>query len=95
MSRARTSPHRKKAPEDPLEEIKVPRVHMDYFFMSREDETANKNPMLVMVDEKSGSRYARLVGRKGLGAAGEMVWLVKDISTTMKSWGHTEEQEDI
>ena len=73
----------------PLEEIKVPRVNMDYFFMSREDETASKNPMLVMVDEKSGSRYARLVGRKGLGSAGEMDWLVKDISTTMKSWEHT------
>ena len=43
-SRARNSPsRRKKAPEDPLEEIKVPRVHMDYFFMSREDETASKN----------------------------------------------------
>ena len=61
-SRARNSPHHKKAPEDPLEEIKVPRVHMDYFFISREDETASKNPMLVMVDEKSGPRYARLVG---------------------------------
>ena len=47
-SRARNAPHHKKGPEDPLEEIKVPRVHMDYFFMSREDEAASSNPMLVM-----------------------------------------------
>ena len=71
-SRARNAPHHKKAPDDPLEEIKVPRIHMDYFFMSREDEAASSNPMLVIVDERSGSRYARLVGRKGLGSDGEM-----------------------
>jgi len=78
----------KRAPEDPLEEIKVPRVHMDYFFMSREDEAASSNPMLVVLDEKSGSRYARLVGRKGLGSDGEMDWLVEDLLITLKSWGH-------
>ena len=62
---------------------------MDYFFMSKEDESASKNPMLLMVDEKPGARYARLVGRKGLGSAGEMDWLIVDISNTLKSWGHT------
>ena len=61
---------------------------MDYFFMSREDEAASSNPMLVMLDERSGSRYARLVGKKGLGSDGEMDWLVEDILVTMKSWGH-------
>ena len=39
-----------------------PRVHMDYFFMSREDESASSNPLFVMADEKSGARYARAVG---------------------------------
>ena len=63
-SRARNAPHHKKAPGDPLERIKVPRVHMDYFFVSREHEAASSNPMLVMLDERSGSRYARLVGKK-------------------------------
>ena len=81
-------PSSQKSAGDPLEEIKVPRVHMDYFFMSREDEAASRNPMLVVVDERSGSRYARLVGQKGRGSAGGMDWLVEDISTTMKSWGH-------
>ena len=56
--------------------------------MSREDEAASSNPMLVMLDERSGSRYARLVGKKGLGSDGEMDWLVEDILVTMKSWGH-------
>jgi len=61
---------------------------MDYFFMSREDEKASSNPILVILDEKSGSRYARLVGKKGLGGDGEMDWLVEDIVTTLKGWGH-------
>ncbi len=34
--------------------------------MSREDEKASKNPLLVIADERSGSRYARAVGGKGL-----------------------------
>ena len=44
--------------------------------------------MLVVFDERSGSRYARLVGKKGLGTDGEMDWLVEDILITIKSWGH-------
>ena len=41
-----------------------------------------------MADESSGTRYARAVGIKGLGEPGSMDWLVEDISTTLKSWGH-------
>ena len=32
-SRARNAHHRKKSAPDPLEEVKVARVHMDYFFL--------------------------------------------------------------
>ena len=35
-------------------EAAVPRIAMDYFFMSVEDEAACKNPMFVMVDEQTG-----------------------------------------
>ena len=87
-SRARNSPHRNCTPDEPLEELKVPRGHLDYFFMSREDEKASRNPLIVIADEKSGSRYARAVGCKGLGEGGEMDWLIEDISTILKSWGH-------
>ena len=48
-SRARNGPHRQ-LKEEPLEEVKVPRVHMDYFFMSRQDEEASNNPLLVVAD---------------------------------------------
>ena len=89
-SRARNAPHRKCVPEEPLEEVKVPRIHLDYFFMSREDEEASKNPLLVIADEKSGSRYARAVGCKGLGEGGSMDWLIEDISSTLKSWATPE-----
>ena len=59
--------------------------------MCREDEETFKNPLLVIADERSGSRYARAVGIKGLGEVGSMDWLVEDISTTLKSWGHAVE----
>ena len=87
-ARARNGPRRSRVPVEPLEEVEAPRVHFDYFFMSRDDEEASKNPLLVMADERSGSRYARTVGIKGLGEAGSMDWLVEDISATLKSWGH-------
>ena len=51
-SRARNAHHRKRAPDDPLEEVILPRVHMDYSFMSREHESASNNPLFVMADEK-------------------------------------------
>ena len=45
----------------------VPRRNMDYFYVSQDDEKASANPIVVMVDERTGEKYARAVGRKGLG----------------------------
>ena len=64
-------------------------MSMDYFFMSKEEETAQDNPMLVMVDEQTGDRYARMTGAKGVGENQERDWLIKDMSEELKDWGHT------
>ena len=56
--------------------------------MSQADEKADKNPLIVMVDESTGEKYARAVGKKVIGEENEMEWLVKDMSEEMKSWGH-------
>ena len=61
---------------------------MDYFFLSKEDEKAHKNPIMVMTDEETGEKYARAVGQKGLGDNHEMDWLIKDKHEELKSWGH-------
>ena len=66
----------------------MPRVSLDYFYMSQQDEEASKNPLLVMVDEKSGEKYARLTSKKGIGTEGELTWLIKDLSEEIKTWGH-------
>ena len=50
---------------------------------------ASANPILVMVDEESGGRFARMTRCKGLGEHGSMDWLLQEISRTWKSWGHT------
>ena len=69
-------------------ERKVPKISMDYFFMSQEEEKASDNPMIVVLDEANGNRYMRAVGRKGLGEGKEMEWLIKDIHEELKSWGY-------
>ena len=56
---------------------------MDYFFLSEADQEASANPVLVMLEESTGERYARAVGRKGV-----IDWLIKYLSDELKSWGH-------
>ena len=61
---------------------------MDYFFMSQEEEKACENSLIVMVDESTGNKYMRAVGKKGIGEGNEMDWLIKDMHEELKSWGH-------
>ena len=68
--------------------VKVPKISMDYFFLSEVDKKANKNPMLVMIEENTKDRYARAVGQKGIGDNGNIYWLIKDMSAESKTWGH-------
>ena len=81
---------KKKDEEEEGRDMAVPRVSMDYFFLSTEDEKASRNPMLAMVDEGTGEKYARAVGNKGMkGGDGEnMDWLIRDLSKELKIWGH-------
>ena len=82
--RGRNKPHKKKT-EDEKEDNRVPRISMDYFFMSQEEEKASQNPLMVMIDEEYGNRYMRAVGKKGLGEGNEMDWLIKDMHEELKS----------
>ena len=65
-ARGRNRPHQAKKPEE-KDEATVPRISFDYFFLSEEEETTNKNPILVMLDESTGEKYDRGVDHKGLG----------------------------
>ena len=77
--RARGRNRAHKANKDP-EKSTVPKIAFDYFFFSDEEEKANKNPMIVMVDESTGEKYARGVEQKGLGSDREMDWLIADLA---------------
>ena len=70
------------------EESTVPRISMDYFYMSQKDEEAKDNPILVVVNESSGEKYARAAGQKGVGSEGKQQWLIKDLCGEMRTWGH-------
>ena len=85
-ARGRNAPHRTR--EEERKVGGVPKISLDYFFMSTVDEQAHQNPMLVMLDESTGEKYARAVGRKGLGGDKEMDWLIKDMSEELRDWGH-------
>ncbi len=65
-ARSRNKAH-KKGKIDKDDEPKVPRISMDYFFMSMEDEMASENPCIIMVNEETDEKFARAVGQKGVG----------------------------
>ena len=69
-ARGRDAPHRTRTGEQ--RERQLPKVSMDYFFMSHADEKDDKNPLIVMVDESTGEKYARAVGKEGTGEENEM-----------------------
>ena len=57
--------------------------------MTKQGEEAKSNPILVMIAEQTGDKYARAVSQKGVGANREMDWLIKDMVEELKGWGHT------
>ena len=57
--------------------------------MTEEDRKASTNPVIIMVDEYSGERYARAIGNKGTGDIRGHEWVVKDMAMELRSWGHT------
>ena len=88
LGRAMNTAHRADKSTEEEKEMKVPRISIDYFYMSKEDEEGKKNPVLVAVNESSNEKYARAAGQKGLGSEGEVQWLVKDMSAELRTWGH-------
>ena len=85
--RGRNRPHlrRRGCPED---ELHVPRVCLDYFFAGDSDHKAAENPILVMVDEDTGEKFARKGGQKGVGIEGQMDWRSDDLHRELLAWGH-------
>ena len=87
-ARGQTMSHLQRRAADGEEGARIPRISMDYFFMSKQDEDAKENPILVVLNEDTNEKYARATGRKGVGTEGVMEWLVKDVHEELKSWGH-------
>ena len=85
-ARGMNAPHKRKTERE--KETEIPRISMDYFYMSKKDEEAKENPVLVIVNEMTNERYARATGKKGVGTEGLQDWLVRDVSEEMKAWGH-------
>ena len=80
------TPHRRKGLEAEDErDAKIPRMVLNYHFMSTRDAENGKNPVLAMKDESTGNRYMRAVGKKGVE---DMEWLIRDLHEELKSWGH-------
>ena len=86
MGRAMNTAHRTNNDSEDDEKLKVSRIRMDYFFMSQRDEEEIKNPVLVVLNEKTNEKYARAAGRTGIGTEGTVQWLVKDVAAEMRTW---------
>ena len=60
--RGRNTAHKK---QEKKEKSWIPRISFDYFFFSQEEEHANTNPMIVMVDEETGENMREESRKKG------------------------------
>ena len=78
--------HKKKKGEQGEDE--TPRVALDYFYMNSHvgEAEEEKCPCIVMVNEATGERYARVVAKKGVGP--EIDWVIRDMTEELKMWGH-------
>ncbi len=54
--RGRNKPHQRQAVEADTDAQKVPKISLDYFFMSQDDEKASENPLLLVAGETVGNR---------------------------------------
>ena len=61
---------------------------MDFFCMNKRDREVGANSVVIGTGGDTGYKYARAVGRKGVGQHGEMDWLIRDISLELKTRGH-------
>ena len=83
--RGRNSKHAKRTDGHNNE---LPTISIDYHFMSQEEEKANKNPLLVMTDDKLKTIFARAAGEKGVGSDGALEWLIVAIVAELDAWGY-------
>ena len=62
-----SAPHKRKNLESEEEQQnKIPRMVLNYHFMSTRDAENGVNPVLVMKDESTSNRYLRAVAQKGV-----------------------------
>ena len=66
--------------------VKIPRMVLNYHFMSTRDAGNGDNLVLAMKDESTGNMYLRAVDQKGVEG---LEWLIKDLHEELKSWGGT------
>ena len=45
----------------------VPRISMEYFYMSKKDEEATDNPFLILLNEEPNEKYSRATDMKSVG----------------------------
>ena len=78
--------HQSKTEADEAYDDEPPRICMVYLSMNERDREEGAYRHVVVKDEDTGDKYARAVGRKGVGEHGEMDWLIRGISLELKSW---------
>ena len=74
--------HRRREDEGEAENSVV-RIHLDYFYITKENEKRGQNPMLVVVD----SRKKNVMGI-ATGSTGEVPWVAKKIADEIEAWGY-------
>ena len=77
--------HRKQEAEEDkmIDEGKVPRIGIDFWFMSDEEDEKGQNPIIIMVDKQTKCHVSYPVESKSVSD-----WIVKRLCDDMETWGY-------
>ena len=77
--------HRKQEAEESkmIEEGKVPRIGIDFWFMSDGEEERGQNPIIIMVDKQTKCHVSYPLESKSVSD-----WIVKRLCDDLETWGY-------
>ena len=77
------APHRIKKKKDKEAEESSPKICIDSAFLGKEDEEANRHPIIVMHDKRSKAVAGIYAGKKGV-----VEWVGKWVTEVIEDWGY-------
>ena len=75
--------HRGDEDEKVIETHAPARIGLDFWFMSKDEEEGNRNPLVIMVDKQSKQHVSYAIGSKSVSD-----WIVRLLCESLETWGY-------